>query len=216
MLKKLSMIGLCGVSLVGLTGCSTGNSVIELAEGIELNESSGSVEFGEVGEVYEHFEDETSLGLKPVVLFEALNELEPELALNESVFEEIIDEEWGGGSFVGAPTERVLMNYTTLQDDEWTSLKDKNSVGMLGDLSILFDKTDEAAAGYVTKFMNAFNTIAIKGLLDDEVLDISEGFTTFDIYVEPLLEEDLDEESLYLLEKAAITNVENLYLIRIN
>ena len=216
MIKKLSMVGLCGASLIGLVGCVPNEPTIELAEGVELVESSGSVEFGEVGEVYEYFEDETSFGLTPTVLFESLNELEPELTLNESVFEEIIDEEWGGGDFVGVPTEKVLVNYTTLQDDEWTDLKDKNSVGTLDYLGILFDRTDESAAEYVAKFMNAFNTIAIKGLLDDEVLDISEGFTAFDIYVEPLLEEDIDEEALQWIEKAGITNLENLCLININ
>lgn len=216
MIKKLSMVGLCGASLIGLVGCVPNEPTIELAEGVELVESSGSVEFGEVGEVYEYFEDETSFGLTPTVLFESLNELEPELTLNESVFEEIIDEEWGGGDFVGIPAERVLVNYTTLQDDEWTDLKDKNSVGTLDYLGILFDRTDESAAEYVAKFMNAFNTIAIKGLLDDEVLDISEGFTAFDIYVEPLLEEDIDEEALQWIEKAGITNLENLCLININ
>lgn len=212
MIKKISMIGLCGMSLVGLVGCTPKEPTIELGEGVELVESFGSVEFEEV---QEFFEDETSFGLTPAVLFKALNELESELALNESVFEEIIDEEWGGGNFVGVPTEKVLVNYTTLQDDEWSSLKDKNSVGTLQDLYLLFDKTDEGAAEYVTKFVNAFNTIAIKGLLDDKVLDVSEGFTSFDIYVEPLLEEDIDEESLYLLEKATITNVGNLCLIGI-
>ena len=213
MLKKISMIGLCGASLVGLAGCSTGNVAIELGEGVEYVESSGSVEFGEV---YEQFDDEMTFGLTPTVLFETLNELEPELALNESVFEEIIDEEWGGGDFVGVPTEKVLVNYTTLQDDEWTTLKDKNSVGTLQDLYLLFDKTDEGAAEYATKFMNAFNTIAIKGLLDDKVLDVSEGFTSFDIYVESLLEEDIDEETLQLLDKAGVTNLKNLCLVGID
>lgn len=212
MIKKLSMIGLCGVSLVGLVGCAPKEPTIELGEGVELVESSGSVEFEEV---QEFFEDETSFGLTPAVLFEALNELEPELALSESVFEEIIDGYWGGGNFVGAPTEKVLVNYTTLQDDEWTNLKDKNSVGTLDNLSLLFDKDDEGAVEYVTKFLNAFNTLAMSGLLDDEILGVSDGFATFDISAEPLFEEDLDEESLYLLDKATITNVENLCLIGI-
>lgn len=223
MFKKLSMLGLCGVSLLGLTGCSllmvepNTEAVSDVEDGISVEISDGTVEIEGVG----YFVDENSLGLRPEVLLEALNRLNPELGLNEIEFYQYEND---SAIYIGSPKEKVMISYYVFNESMKGQLKDENSVGLLQSVMIHYDHTDEEAILYAENFLSTLNEIVLHEKLDDEVSDVAKGFSDFQISyytatgeeVEYTLGEMSEQLNKKVLELSKMSEAKGLASIYIN
>lgn len=161
MIKKISVVGLCSLSLMGLVGCSSGQ---EMEQELLSNQT-------DMEEVYLE-DDQTNYlwyqgwGVAPHTLFEALNEVNPALNLDESLFEVWVDEESGEKTFIGSPIEKVVIDYQIIQTDASYTIEDESLVGTIANgLYIAYDKTNEEASKYANELLNAFQTVWIQELL---------------------------------------------------
>lgn len=212
--KLLGLIALTlTLGLTALTVTLVGRMASSELQGAndELSISITDEGFGEMNfEDDEYFGEMHSYGVYANTLFGKMNELNPNLKIDESSFKETYYEVEGESYFdgyVSSVSDGVMIYYNVLADDEWTDLKDKSSAGMVDGVILSYNKNNPSAVAYALEFLETFNRIIIENHLMDEAHELSEGLKDYylnitknEYYENEELDEDLDSETIKMLE----------------
>ena len=148
--KNILKLGLF-ITLVGLTGCSAigGTKIQEL-------------QFGASDEV-----KTDTLGILPTDFFNALNEINPELKLEEEMFEEVTS-----GYHMAYIADGFIITYFTFEEDSLIETTNESKFGMMYQIGIQLTTSSEAVTTYVDDFIEAFNEAGMDKFVHADMISL--------------------------------------------